>query len=203
MSECLPSKRAQWAVYMLVLVVSTAIAVVLFELMMQQSRQGTVAMRVTIGTYGVFDDTVGVGYAPGSSSSYAYLDSTGRVLECLPTISKTNVDGFRGLDTRADYEAAAQRVLVGGDSFSQWHVDGKTIVDYTKSELNVRAYSAALLTVAGGTFGLEHMVAHLADALTRTRQPWWSPPRVRSASCARTRRRPMCSASTTGFLATS
>ena len=137
------------------------------------------------------------------SSSYAYIDSTGRVLECLPTISKTNVDGFRGLDTRADYEAAAQRVLVGGDSFSQWHVDGKTIVDYTKSELNVRAYSAALLTVAGGTFGLEHMVAHLADALTRTRQPWWSPPRVRSASCARTRRRPMCSASTTGFLATS
>lgn len=165
MSEYKPSKKALWVVYIVVFTVSAAVAVVLFEIVMQQSRQGTVAMRVTTGTYGVFDEAVGVRYEPGSSASYAYLDSTGRVLECLPTISKTNLDGYRGLDTRADYQAAAQRILVSGDSFSHWNNDGKTIVDYTKAELNARGHSAALLNVAGGTFGLEHMVVHLADAL--------------------------------------
>ncbi|MEL6448531.1 MAG: hypothetical protein AAFQ62_11340 [Pseudomonadota bacterium] len=165
MSEYQPSRKAQWAVYIIVFAVSTAIAVVLFEIMMQQSRQGTVAMRVTTGAYGIFDDALGVRYEPDSSSSYAYLDSTGRVLECLPSISKTNADGYRGLDTQADYQAAAQRLLVSGDSFSHWNIDGKTIVDYTKTELNERGLSAALLNVAGGTFGLEHMVVHLADAL--------------------------------------
>lgn len=159
------SKLAQFIVYAIVTVGSAAIAVVLFEIMMQQSRQGTVAMRVATGTYGVFDETVGVRYEPGSSSSYAYLDSKGRVLECLPNISRTNADGFRGLDTRADYASATQRVLVTGDSFSHWNIDGKTLVDYTADALNAGGRSAALLNVAGGTFGLEHMVVHIADAL--------------------------------------
>ena len=144
---------------------SVLVALVLFELMMQNAREGTVAMRVTPNAYGVFDPELGVRYEPGTSISYAYLDSKGRVLDCLSTISRTNADGFRGLDTRADYTAAAHKVLVSGDSFSHWNVDGMTLVDYTKSSLNERGIGASLLNVAGGTFGLEHMVVHLAAAI--------------------------------------
>lgn len=144
---------------------SVFISLVLFELIMQLARQGTVAMRVSPSSYGVFDEELGVRYEPGTSISYAYLDSKGRVLECLPNISKTNADGFRGLDTKRDYQEAEQRLFVSGDSFSHWNIAGFTLVDYTKAELNDQGYSASLINVAGGTFGLEHMVVHLAAAI--------------------------------------
>jgi len=147
---------------------SIFVALALFELLMQKSREGTVAMRVTPSAYGVYDESLGVRYEPGTSISYAYLDSAGRVLECLPDISRTNADGFRGLDTLRDYGSAGQRVLVSGDSFSHWNNDGMTIVDYTKARLNESGFDVSLINVAGGTFGLEHMVVHLADAIEQT-----------------------------------
>ncbi|MDJ0712150.1 MAG: hypothetical protein QNJ14_17295 [Woeseiaceae bacterium] len=150
---------------------SVFVAFVLFEWMMQMARQGTVAMRVTPAPYGVFDEDLGVRYEPGTSISYAYLDSKGRVLECMPEISRTNPDGFRGLDTQRDYQEAEQRVLVSGDSFSHWNIAGYTLVDYTKAELEEQGHAASLLNVAGGTFGLEHMVVHLAAAIEEVDAP--------------------------------
>ena len=143
------------------------IALVLFELMMQLARQDTVAMRVTPSSSSItpYDEELGVRYEPGTSISYAYLDARGRVLEWMPHISMTNADGFRGLDTMRDYQEARQRVLVSGDSFSHWNIGGMTIVDHTKARLNERGYAASLVNVAGGTFGLEHMVVHLAAAI--------------------------------------
>ena len=144
---------------------SIFIALVLFELMMQRAREGTVAMRVAPSSYGVFDEGLGVSYEPGTTISYAYLDSKGRVLECLPEISRTNEDGFRGRDRMRDYQEAEQRLLVTGDSFSHWNIDGFTLVDYTKAQLIEHGFSASLINVAGGTFGLEHMVVHLAATI--------------------------------------
>ncbi len=144
---------------------SVFVAFVLFEFMMKLLRQDTVAMRVTPSSYGVFDEELGVRYEPGTSISYAYLDSKGRVLECMPDISKTNSDGFRGLDTMRYYRDAEQRILVSGDSFSHWNIAELTIVDHTKAALNEQGYTASLINVAGGTFGLEHMVVHLAAAI--------------------------------------
>lgn len=156
---------AQLAVWAALVIGSVLVALVLFELMMQHLRQHTVAMRVAPASYGVFDERLGVRYLPGTTISYAYLDSKGRVLECLPEISRTNADGFRGLDTSQDYLAAERRILVTGDSFSHWNNAGLTLADYTKSELNREGYAASLLNVVGGTFSLEHMVVHLAAAI--------------------------------------
>ena len=144
---------------------SILVALVLFELMMQQTRKGAVAMRVAPASYGQVDDVLGIRYLPNTSVSYAYLDATGRVLECLPDISVTNSDGFRGLDTKPDYRTADHRVIVTGDSFSHWNNSGMTIVDHTKAQLNELVPDASLINVAGGTFGLEHMVVHAAAAI--------------------------------------
>jgi hypothetical protein len=147
---------------------SVAIALILFEVMMQKLRQDEVAMRVAPYSYGVLDKNLGVRYEPDTSISFAYLDAKGRVLECLNDVSVTNADGFRGLDKKQDYLAATQRIIVSGDSFSHWNNDGRTLVDYTKAELNQQGFDASLLNVAGGTFGLEHMVVHIAAAIDET-----------------------------------
>jgi hypothetical protein len=152
-------------VWIAVVGISVFVALVLFELMMQWSRQDRVAMRVTPTSYGVLDEVLGVRYEPDTSVSYAYLDSKGRVLDCLPSISITNSDGFRGLDTLQDYHEAERRILATGDSFSHWNNGGLTLVDHTKAELEAAGFDASLLNVAGGTFGLEHMVVHLAAAI--------------------------------------
>ena len=148
--------------------VSFVIALLLFEIMMQRLRQDRVAMRVTPSSYGVLDENLGVRYEPETSISFAYLDAKGRVLECLPAISITNADGFRGLDRKQDYREATQRIIVTGDSFSHWNNDGLTLVDYTKAQLNQQGFDASLLNVAGGTFGLEHMLVHIAAAIDET-----------------------------------
>jgi hypothetical protein len=147
---------------------SVVIALLLFEVMMQHLRQDRVAMRVTPYSYGVLDENLGVRYEPDISISFAYLDAKGRVLECLNDISVTNSDGFRGLDKKHDYREATQRIIVTGDSFSHWNNDGLTLVDYTKAELNQQGFDASLLNVAGGTFGLEHMLVHIAAAIDET-----------------------------------
>ncbi len=122
-------------------------------------------MRVTAAPYGVFDQRLGVRYEPNSAISFVYLDSKGRVLDCLANISVTNSDGFRGRDGLKDYVEARQRIIVSGDSFSHWNIDGFTLVDYTRSELEREGFESSLLNVAGGTFGLEHMVVHIAEAI--------------------------------------
>lgn len=144
---------------------SVAVALVLFEFMIQQLRKDGVAMRVAPSDYGAFDEDLGVRYRPGTAISYAYLDSEGHVLECLPDISITNVDGFRGVDTWLDYEQADQRIIVSGDSFSHWNIGGLTLADYARKDLEKRGYAASILNVAGGTFGLEHMLVHTASAV--------------------------------------
>lgn len=152
-------------VWLVVVVGSFAVSLVLFELIMQQLRQNRVAMRVAPSPYGVLDEDLGVRYEPGTSISFAYLDGKGRVLECLPNISVTNADGFRGLDKRNDYLNADRRIIASGDSFSHWNNNGLTLVDYTMFELNREGADVSILNVAGGTFGLEHMVVHVAEAI--------------------------------------
>ena len=113
-------------------------------------------------TYGVFDERLGVRYLPNTSHSQSYIARSG-VKECLANISVTNADGFRGLDTLADYRAAEKKVVVTGDSFSHWNNDGMTIPDYTRRELIKDGHDVSLLNVAGGAFGLKHMVVHAAE----------------------------------------
>lgn len=144
---------------------SVLIALVLFEVIMQHLRQDRVTMRVAPFPYGVLDENLGVRYEPDTSISFSYLDSKGRVLECLPDISVTNADGFRGLDRKQDYREAERRIIATGDSFSHWNNDGLTLVDYTKAQLNRQGFHASVLNVAGGTFGLQHMVVHIAEAI--------------------------------------
>ena len=144
---------------------SLLIALVLFEVIMQHLRQDRVTMRVAPFPYGVLDENLGVRYEPDTSISFSYLDSKGRVVECLPDISITNADGFRGLDRKQDYREAERRIIATGDSFSHWNNDGLTLVDYTKAQLNRQGFDASVLNVAGGTFGLEHMVVHIAEAI--------------------------------------
>lgn len=158
----------QALIWLVVVGGSVVIALILFEVMMQQFRQDEVAMRVAPDSYGVLDEYLGVRYEPGSSISFAYLDAKGRVLECLNDVSVTNVDGFRGLDKKQEYREATQRIIVTGDSFSHWNNDGLTLVDYTKAQLNQQGFDASLVNVAGGTFGLEHMVVHIAAAIDET-----------------------------------
>ena len=154
-------------VWVVVAAGSAVVALVLFELMMQYLRQDRAAMRVASASYGVLDADLGVRYEPDTSISFAYLDSKGRVLECLSNISVTNSDGFRGLDKMDDYVQATQRIVVTGDSFSHWNNDGLTVVDHTKAQLNQLGFDVSLLNVAGGTFGLEHMLVHVAAAIER------------------------------------
>ena len=155
----------QALIWLVVLGGSVGIALVLFEVLMQHLRQDRVAMRATPHSYGVLDENLGVRYEPETSISYAFLDSKGRVLDCLPDISVTSSDGFRGLDKQQDYREATQRIIVTGDSFSHWNNDGLTLVDHTKARLNQQGFNASLVNVAGGTFGLEHMVVHIAAAI--------------------------------------
>ena len=168
MSRGKDSILVQVLIWLVVAGGSVVIALILFEVMMQQLRQDMVAMRVAPSSYGVIDENLGVRYEPDTSISFAYLDAKGRVLECLNDVSVTNADGFRGLDKKQDYREATQRIIVSGDSFSHWNNDGRTLVDYTKAQLNQQGFDASLLNVAGGTFGLEHMVVHIAAAIDET-----------------------------------
>lgn len=118
--------------------------------------------------YGVFDDQFGVRYLPNTSRSQSYITASG-VKECLANVSVTNGDGFRGLDTLADYELAGKKIVVTGDSFSHWNTDGMTVPDYTKRALLDAGHDVSLLNVAGGAFGLKHMVVQAAGTAQRLR----------------------------------
>ena len=152
-----------------------ALALILFEVIMQAREPGPV-MRVSPATYGEFDERLGVHYAPDTQLSFAYVDGGGRVLDCIEGLSRTNRDGLRGQDTLQDHDAPSVRVrlIASGDSFSHWNNAGMTVVDHVRVNLQAgrpAGQAVSVLNVAGGTFGLQHMLVHLADQLDRLRQP--------------------------------
>ena len=157
--------RALWvrATNILLLCATLLLCVATFEFAGRIYYERTRRMVMVVPeTYGVFDDDLGVRYPPNSSHSQSYIARSG-VKECLANISITNADGFRGHDTLADYESAEKTIVVTGDSFSHWNNEGMTVPDYTKRELIEYGHDVSVLNVAGGAFGLKHMVVHAAE----------------------------------------
>jgi hypothetical protein len=159
------------SIWLAITAVTVVSAVVLFEFGMQKlHRTRTVVMVVSDKTYGDFDERTGIRWAPNTALSLAYLDASGRVMECFKNASVTNKDGFKGVDTLDDYNKAKIKIILSGDSYSNWSINGETNADYTKTELNSRGVDAAILNVAGGGYGLQHMVAHVAATLDRLKE---------------------------------
>ncbi len=142
----------------------TIAAAFIYEVFMQMYYHQPV-IRVSSNSYGIYDKTLGVKYEPLSSISFAYLNKKGEVLDCIKNLSVTNKDGFRGIDTIADFREAKLKVLVSGASFSHWNNEGKTIVDYTKQNLQEVIPSVSVLNVAGGTFSLSHMIVNISQTI--------------------------------------
>lgn len=46
-----------------------------------------------------------------------------------------------------------------------------TVVDHVRQSLQARGHAASVLNVAGGTFGLQHMLVHVADQIDRLSRP--------------------------------
>jgi len=122
--------------------------------------------RVSDSVYGELDGNLGVKYKPDSAVSYAYVDTSGKVHDCIKNLSVTNSSGFRGLDTTDDYINAPFRIVVSGDSFSHWNNEGKTIVDFMKLELQRSNIQASAINVAGGGFGIQQMLVSAASAVS-------------------------------------
>jgi hypothetical protein len=125
------------------------------------SIQTAAILRLADSKYGQLDERLGVRYLPNTSLSFAYLID-GAVKECLPNISVTNADGFRGNDLLADFHNSKYKILFAGDSFSHWNNKGMTIPDFVKKELVQNDLDSSILNTAGGAFGLIHMLANAA-----------------------------------------
>jgi hypothetical protein len=136
-------------------------AIFMFEIFGPEKKPTII--RLSPNVYGEYDPKLGIRYAPDTSISLSYLQDNGVVVECLQNISKTNSDGFRGIDTINEYASASPKIVVTGDSFSHWNNDGLTIVDLTKAKLKKSYSSISLINLAGGTFGLKHMFANVSE----------------------------------------
>lgn len=115
-------------------------------------------IRVSPATYGTFHEELGVHYLANTGRSNIYINTKGELLDCLKDISFTNKDGFRGIDTIEDIKPSNTNILITGDSFSHFRINGLTIPDRVKKKFK---NNLSIINVAGGTFGLKHMVKHL------------------------------------------
>ena len=115
-------------------------------------------IRVSPATYGTFHEELGVNYLANTGSSNIYINKRGELLDCLKDISFTNKDGFRGNDTIENIKPSNINILTTGDSFSHFRINGLTIPDRVKKKFQS---NLSIVNVAGGTFGLKHMVKHL------------------------------------------
>lgn len=115
-------------------------------------------IRVSPATYGTFHEELGVHYLANTGRSNIYINTKGELLDCLKDISFTNKDGFRGIDTMENIKPSNTNILTTGDSFSHFRINGLTIPDRVKKKFK---NNLSIINVAGGTFGLKHMVKHL------------------------------------------
>lgn len=147
-----------------------------------------VEFRAVAVPYGDYHPDFGVIYAPHTSFDPVFVRNSS-VVGCLGPVSAANRDGFRGRTTLSEYQGAPEKLVLVGDSFSDWRQDGVTWPDLFEDRMRDRwQRQVAVLNLAVGGYGILQMVdvaawaaeqyrphavviAFVSDDLTRGR--WW------------------------------
>ena len=121
----------------------------------------SLSYRLTPSVYVEYDERHGERFKPNSECWVTYVED-GRVIWGT-AVSRSNRDGLGGRTTFADYDRAAVKVLVFGDSFTHWNQDGVTWPDLLEDNLRRTLPGVAVLNFGRGAYGVLQMLDLAAD----------------------------------------
>ena len=145
--------------------------------------------KVTEQAFGVYDEKYGVRYPPNVTWT-RFTVNDGKTTWCPDVIYRSNKDGLSGRTTIDKYNDADVKILVFGDSFTNWNRKGYTWPDLLEETLSAKPdRDVGILNFARGGYGVLQMfdlaadmveihkpdlavIAFIGDDLTRDR--WWT-----------------------------